>query len=43
MRYVYELKAKEHRNYINLQDYEKDIVYSIKSFFEDIGGTLVEI
>ena len=35
MRYVYELKEKEHRNYINLQDYEKDIIYSIKSFFED--------
>ena len=35
MRYVYELKYKEHRNSINLQNYEKDIIYSIKSFFED--------
>ena len=35
MRYVYELKDKEHRNSINLQNYEKDIIYSIKSFFED--------
>ena len=35
MRYVYELKDKEHRNSINLQNYEKGIIYSIKSFFED--------
>lgn len=34
MRYVYELKDKEHRYSINLQNYEKDIIYSIKNFFE---------
>ena len=33
MRYVYELKDKEHRYSINLQNYEKDIIYSIKNFF----------
>ena len=34
MRYVYELKDKEHRYSINLQNYKKDILYSIKKFFE---------